>query len=215
MNKYAVFSLSIILILVICGAVFSMSNTQEPSKIKILGNGSVVEGGTLNIKLTDLEGISLDNRMLNITIMDKNGEKIFENSTNTNYIGKATVDLDNIPVGNYTVNVTFEGDEKFSSNTTLENFEIIEKVVVEAQPVEEPAQSSVGESYSATDEYYSNANDDPYDGMYEEYPDGEGGTVHQFNWGGMTEYDFDDGYYIFEYDDGHVESGYYPGHGNN
>ena len=147
--------------------------------------------------------------------MDKNGEKIFENSTNTNYIGKATVDLDNIPVGNYTVNVTFEGDEKFSSNTTLENFEIIEKVVVEAQPVEEPAQSSVGESYSATDEYYSNANDDPYDGMYEEYPDGEGGTVHQFNWGGMTEYDFDDGYYIFEYDDGHVESGYYPGHGNN
>lgn len=50
----------------------------DKSNLDILGNGTIAENGTLNVKLSNSEGIALKDKEIHLTVKDSNGSVVFE-----------------------------------------------------------------------------------------------------------------------------------------
>ena len=62
----------IVILLIVVGAVVLTSmNAKQDSKVKITSNKTMYEGGTLKVKLTDLNKTPIVNENINVTINDK------------------------------------------------------------------------------------------------------------------------------------------------
>ena len=130
-NKHIIIILLVIIALLSAGIVAAFLNpatAKEPVKIKITSDNEQYEGGNLSIKLTDLNRTPLSKEIVNTTITNSNGEIVFDNVVKTDSKGKAKWDLD-LNKGNYTVNVTYDGNEKYAGNNTTQNLTIKEEVV--------------------------------------------------------------------------------------
>ena len=194
----------VIVIIVLVGITIYMFNghPQQSTQIKVIGNKTIEEDGALNVKLSLLNGTGIKNKKINITIVGKNNKEVLKKTVKTNSKGKANIDLDNISKGTYVVNITFEGDENYSSNTTSQKIKIIEKKVAEttAEPTSEVTQTaeSTQQNEEPADDLglsQHKASDWKYEGTYadgEHYSDGKGGE-------------------LVMYDDAYV---YYDGHGH-
>lgn len=194
----------VIVIIVLLGITIHMFNGQQhqSTQIKVMGNKTIEEGGVLNLKLSLLNDTGIKNKKIKIVVMDKNNKEVLKKNVKTNSKGKASVDLENISKGKYVVNITFEGDENYSANSTSQKIKIIEKKVVETAPetnsqVTQTAESTQQNEEPADDLGLSQhkASDWEYEGTYadgEHYSDGKGGE-------------------LVMYDDAYV---YYDGHGH-
>lgn len=205
-NKIIIICL-IIVIIALVGITLYMfygQHQQSSTQIKVTGNKTIEEGGTLHVKLSLLNGTGIKNKKINITVTDKKNKKVLKKTVKTNSNGKASVDLGNISKGNYVVNITFEGDKNYSANTTSQKIKIIEKKEVEtasettsevtqtsesAQQNEEPADDLGLSQHKASDWELVGKNGDT-----EYYSDGHGGELVMHD---------DDSY---EYYDGHGNS---------
>ena len=120
--------LAIIVVLgVIAGAMFLQStNAKEPTKVKITSNKTQYEGGTLSIQLTDLNKTAISKEKVNITITNKKGKVVVNETVKTNSKGKAKIDLD-LKKGKYDVNVTFGGNEIYNYDTATQILRINQK----------------------------------------------------------------------------------------
>ena len=117
----------VVVLAVILGSMFMPSlNAQKDSKIAIVGNKTLHEGDNLTVKLTDLNKTPIGKGAVNVTVTDKKGKVVMNESVKTNSKGKASVDLDLKP-GKYSVNVTFGGNDNFTGNSTSKNITIEEK----------------------------------------------------------------------------------------
>ena len=210
MNKYVIIILVSVIIIAIVGVFAFTMNTHENVKLSILGS-EIEEGGNIHIKLTNLNETPLKGKHVNVSVIDKNGKIVSNKSVKIDSNGKGSFSLKGLSKGKYTVNATFDGDDKYSANNTSNNIKITKKKAVKSTPQVTETSETPQTSTEPTENSNSNNDKNP---TYEEYTDANGDTVHKFNWGGgMTEYDYDDGRYIYEYDDGRIESGYFPGHG--
>lgn len=137
------------------GSLFMPSlNAQKDSKIVISGNKTLHDGDNLTVKLTDLNKTPIKKESVNITITDKKGKVVVNESVKTNSKGKANVNLDLDP-GKYVVNVTFGGNDNFTGNTTSKKI-TIEEVVQEAAV----SSSQDTSSYSEPKTYASGLTDE-------------------------------------------------------
>ncbi|MEE0943281.1 MAG: hypothetical protein UIB63_09240 [Methanobrevibacter sp.] len=157
----------LIAIIVILAAIIGMIvlhpfDTKEPSKIKIISNKSIYEGDNLSIKLVDLNNTSITKENVNITIYNSKGEIVVNKIIKTDTKGKAKLNLD-LKKGNYTVNVTFNGNENYSANTTSKNIKIIEKKVVETTHDEIVTSSQTTEYTSSSQESTQSNGREDYD----------------------------------------------------
>ena len=118
----------IIVLAVVAGAMFlQSSNAKEPTKIKITSDKEQYENdGELSVKLTDLNKTPISKEIVNITITNKKGKVVFDNVVRTDKKGKAKIDLD-LKKGKYKVNVTFEGNENYTGNSTTQKLTIKEE----------------------------------------------------------------------------------------
>lgn len=133
----------IVVLAVVAGAMFLQSgHAKEPTKIKITSDKEQDEGGTLSIKLTDLNKTPISKEIVNITITNKKGKVVVDNVVKTNSKGKATLDL-HLEKGKYKVNVTYGGNENYTGNSTTQKLKIKEKVV-EPEPSESSTDSNGG-----------------------------------------------------------------------
>ena len=141
--------LAIIVILsAVVGALFLQSiNAKEPTIIKITSGNEQYEGGEVSIQLTDLNKTALSKENVNIAITDNKGKVIANETVQTNSKGEAELGLD-LKKGEYTVNVTYAGNEKYSGNDTSQKLTI-----------EEAVTESVGETSSS-----SSSSSDPFAG---------------------------------------------------
>lgn len=138
----------IIVLSVIAGALFLQStNAKEPTIIKITSDKEQYEGGELSIKLTDLNKTPISKEIVNITITNKKGKVVVDDVVKTDSKGKAQLDLD-LKKGEYTVNVTYVGNENYTGNNTSQKLTI-----------EEAVTESVAESSST-----SSSSSDPFEG---------------------------------------------------
>lgn len=117
MDKKYLIGILIVLILIVALGIFALGsgNAKQDSKLQILTNAELSVGDDIEIQLTDLNNVPITNEVVNI----KMGNNSFQMTTNND--GKAILKTDNVTSGNYSLNVTFEGNDKFNGNSTFQN----------------------------------------------------------------------------------------------
>jgi hypothetical protein len=154
-NKNIIIILLIIIIVILAvmlGSMFMPSlNAQKDSKIVISGNKTLHDGDNLTVKLTDLNKTPIKKESVNITITDKKGKVVVNESVKTNSKGKANVNLDLDP-GKYVVNVTFGGNDNFTGNTTSKKITIEEEVRQEPVVSEQSTASDTSSDTSSSED---------------------------------------------------------------
>lgn len=149
----------IVVLAVVAGVMFMQPAAKEPTKVKITSDKSQYEGGKVTIQLTDLNKTAISKEKVNITITNKKGKVVINETIKTNSKGKAKLDLD-LKKGKYTVNVTYGGNENYTGNNTTQKLTIKEEVK------ETPTTSS----YSS---------EPVYDGHTVSYQDGKRGVYSE------------------------------------
>lgn len=136
-NNYLLIILLVIIVVFAAAVGFALMNptvAKEPSKIKITSDKEQYEGGELSLQLTDLNKTPLTKEIVNITVTDSKGKVVVDDVLKTDSKGKAKIDLE-LKKGKYDVNVTYEGNENFTGNSTEQKLtikeEVVEEVVVE------------------------------------------------------------------------------------
>ena len=145
-KKIIIILIAIIVVLAsILGVLYTQSiNAKEPTEIKITSDKTQNEGGKLSIQLTDLNKTAISKETVNITITNSKGKVVVNETVKTNSKGKANLDLD-LKKGKYSVNVTFNGNENYTGNSTTQKLTIKEEEVVQAEVT---SSSSSDQSYS-------------------------------------------------------------------
>lgn len=158
--------IAVIAVLLLGMALMSQSNTEKQvTKLTFKSNSTLVQGDSIEIILTDANGTALSNQTVNVTLTDMNRTSDYH-SVVTNDEGIATFKLDK-DGGNYTIAVTFDGDDKYSGCNATQKITVEE--IEQSQPV---ASTDISEEPSSSDPdaIY-------YDSKYNIYYDSEGVIV--------------------------------------
>jgi hypothetical protein len=119
--------------------------SSDYSMINIIGDGTIGENGTVYAKLANGENVALKDKEVHITVKDSNGSVVFEDSSKTYVNGVVNFKLTNVSAGKYDVNITFDGDENFTSCS------VSEKLKIEAGEVEEDVPDEIVSSVETAD----------------------------------------------------------------
>ena len=180
-NKIIIVLVIIVVILAAAiGVMFLTSaNAKEPTNIKITSSSEQNEGGNLSVILTDLNGTPISNESLNISITNSNGIPVMGKSVKTDSKGEINLNLD-LKKGEYKVNVTYKGNQKYAGINTTQKLTIKEAVTntVSSSSTSSSSQSSgtpydinnlppTNDPYPETKRYYT----DQYH-VRQEYADG-------------------------------------------
>ncbi|WP_407381639.1 Ig-like domain-containing protein [Methanobrevibacter sp.] len=141
----------VLLVIVAASALFTdHSVSKQDSTIKILNNNTIYTNDSVIVKLTDLSNNPIAGENVDIAIYDKNGTLVTRQSVKTGSDGVASLNLTNVSEGEYSVNITFEGNSEFNASSLTRNLNVIDLYVDEA--VEEEV--AYDEGYEDYDYYY-------------------------------------------------------------
>ena len=104
---------------------FSSGHDAGYSKIDIIGDGTVAENGTLNVKLENGQNIALKDKPITVTLKNSKGKVVFNKTVKTFVNGVANVKLTNVSAGEYDVNATFGGDNNYTGSSVSEKIKIV------------------------------------------------------------------------------------------
>ena len=90
----------VIVLIAIAAAFMLFSSSGEDCKLAIIGDGTIPENGTLNVKLSNAENIALKDKEIHVTVKDSDGNVVFEDSATTYVNGVANVRIANVSAGN-------------------------------------------------------------------------------------------------------------------
>ena len=119
--------------------------SSDYSMINIIGDGTIGENGTVYAKLVNGENVALKDKEVHITVKDSKGSVVFEDSSKTYVNGVVNFKLTNVSAGKYDVNITFDGDENFTSCS------VSEKLTIKAGEVEEDVPDEIVSSVETAD----------------------------------------------------------------
>ena len=164
-NKIIIIALIVIIAVLIVGLAAIMPGYgKEKSNLTIKSNDTISQGESIEIELTDVNGTPIENETVNVTISDENGTEENEVAvTDEEGIVEVTVDVED--AGNYTVECTFEGNENFTANTTVQEIEVVEDEIPEET-------STVSEDVDTGAFYSAQAGRIIYTGEIHDAPDG-------------------------------------------
>lgn len=185
-NRQIIIMLLIIIVVLLAAIgfmLFNHSTAKQQSIVKITSEAKQSEGGVLSVKLTGLNDNPISKEIISIKITDNTGKVVVDDVVKTDSKGKAELDL-NLEKGEYSVNVTYGGNENYTSNGTAQKLTITQEVVkteiAESDTSEVPSQSSEREEDQVT-------------------PDGWDPKEHE-----VSREKLDDGYERVNYDDGYM-----------
>ncbi|MBQ7928255.1 MAG: Ig-like domain repeat protein [Methanobrevibacter sp.] len=174
MDKKYLIVLIILVILIIAVGVFALgsNNAKQDSKLEILTNRELTVGDNFEVQLTDLNNAPIANEVVNI----KMGNNSFQVTTNND--GKAILKTDNISAGEYSVNVTFGGNDKFNSNSASQKLILKDDGANNQSSSEEVSQSTPTQSTNdSSSSSSSSGNNVHYDSNLNVYYDDNGVVV--------------------------------------
>ena len=132
----------VIVVVVLAAAVgvmfLSPSHAKEDTKLTITSNGTLYEGDSLTVKLTDINGTAIPDQMVRVTIT--NESETYESSVITNGSGIGVLELDE-DAGNYSVNCSYGGNDNYTANNASQKLVILKEVVVEQSVVQQSGSS--------------------------------------------------------------------------
>ena len=141
-NKIIIALVIVLVVIVAAGVLFlNPGHAKADSRVVVLSNSTLNDGDYFTIRLTDLNNTPIANQTVNVTIIDANGGKNPQ-VINTDANGDGSLQLNGLAVGNYTMNVTYGGNNNYTSCNTTQKLEMKEKVI--------PTQSSSTDSSSAS-----------------------------------------------------------------
>ena len=135
----------IILIIAVLGTMSCLSAGlfKSDSEIKVLSKDTLNQDEKFIVQLKSKEG-NLTNKTVHFKLIDKNGN-VKNYTADTNKNGKAKLKLKDIKAGTYTVNISFDGDDKYNGANASQKLKV-KKVAVEKS--NETQQTASQESYS-------------------------------------------------------------------
>jgi hypothetical protein len=142
----------IIIVLVILGGlvVFSQNTAKLDTQITFSGNTSLDNGDSINFTLKDAQGNPLANQ--NVSILFEGNGNVEKYSIITDSQGKGSLVLNNEGSGNYTISVSFAGDDKYNSCSATQKI-----TVGEQNTANNDYSSSDSASQSTSDSSYSSS----------------------------------------------------------
>ena len=168
-NKNIIIILVVIIVIFAAAIGFSLLNptsAKDPTKINITSDNEQYGNGNLSAQLTDLNNTPISKQIVNITIKNSKGELVVDDVVKTNSDGKAELNFQ-LDKGEYTVNVTYGGNENHTGNNTTQNLTIKEEEVVESTP--DVSQSNEQVDYNSPNSKYYKSD---VDGSYHKMEDG-------------------------------------------
>lgn len=189
-----IFGIIIIIAAVAFSMVFSPSSDAHNTSIQILNKGDLGSNSTVYIKLTDDEKTSLSNKTVHVKLLDNKGKTAYQKDIKTHATGVGMAKLSNVSSGEYTLNITYDGDANYTGcslskkvkvdsgvvkdeidNSTLDNATMQDIIDTQAQQDQDDSsqsqQSDQSQSYtppSSDSDSSSDSSDDGYDIYYDE-----------------------------------------------
>lgn len=163
----------LIVVIALVGIAISIFNGQhqQSTQIEIIGNETIEENGVLNIKLSLLNSTGINNKVMNVIVIDKNNNEVLKKTVYTNSEGETIVNLYGLSEGEYVVNIIFEGDENYYANNISKSIKIIAKKAIEkTSETKQTTESSKHDEEHADDLGLSQhkASDYEYVGTYDD-----------------------------------------------
>ncbi|WP_407416097.1 DUF3244 domain-containing protein [Methanobrevibacter sp.] len=125
-NKIIILLIAIILLILVAGAAFLMNSpSKEDSHIVVVTDNVIHAGNTFLVKLADSNNSSIANENLTITVSDNSSHTVINKQTTTNDKGEVALGINNISSGNYTVNITFNGNDKYKECNLTYNLRVV------------------------------------------------------------------------------------------
>ena len=125
-DKIIIILLVIFVAILVAGMVlFNPFKTQ--SMVSITSSSELNEGDELSIRLTDSNSAPIPNQKVQINFKDSNGA-VTQKSVTTNGEGVGVISLSDLASGQYSVNVTYEGNSTFKGSDTSQNLNIKQTV---------------------------------------------------------------------------------------
>lgn len=132
-NKIIIALVIVLVAILVAGiVVLNPVVSKTDSKIVITSANELNEGDEFAISLTDDKGNSLAKQPVHIIIIDSNGAKS-ERDVTTDDAGNAVITLNGLNSGQYTVNVTYGGNNTYLNSSASQELTIKEKKVVESE----------------------------------------------------------------------------------
>ena len=129
-NKIIIALVVVLVVMVVAGVLFlNFGHAKVDSNVVVSSNSTLNDGDNFTIKLTDLNNTPIANQTVNVTIIDSNGGENPQVIT-TDANGDGSLQLNDLAVGNYTINVTYGGNENYTSCNTTQKLTIAEKVTI-------------------------------------------------------------------------------------
>jgi len=152
-NKIIIALVIVLVVIVAAGVLFlNPGHAKADSRVVVLSNSTLNDGDYFTIRLTDLNNTPIANQTVNVTIIDANGGKNPQVIT-TDANGDGSLQLNGLAVGNYTMNVTYGGNNNYTSCNTTQKLEMKEKVIPTVS-----SSSSSKSSSNINDNYIRDAN---------------------------------------------------------
>ena len=123
-RREIIIGLIVFFVIVLAVLMFTGHDSAKDTQLKILNGNTIGENSTIYVKLTDGEKQSLEGKTLSVKIFDSKGKEVFSKSAKTHVTGVAIVKIHNFTDGKYTINVTYAGDENYTSSSISQNVNI-------------------------------------------------------------------------------------------
>ena len=170
-NKIIVALVAVIIVIVVAGLfVLSPGHAKTDSRVIVTSNSTLHDGDSFSIRLTDLNNTPIANQVVNITIIDANGNENHQVVT-TDVNGEGSLQLNGLATTNYTVNVSFGGNDNFTSCNTTQKLQMKERVS-SSQHITSSAGSSSNSNSHNDDGYWETSMDADFEYHTEYYSDG-------------------------------------------
>lgn len=165
-KKLIIICLTIIICVGAIASTFVFLNHKADTTLIEDSDSTFTIGSKYSVSLIDSNGNKLSNKTINLAFTNLNGNtEYFDVSTNGNGVAKLKIDL---PKGNYSVNASFGGDDKFKPSSVTQNIRVKNK------PPEESSSSSVATSGTTITPSYEY---EKYDGEYKMFTDERDGEL--------------------------------------
>ncbi|WP_407416095.1 hypothetical protein [Methanobrevibacter sp.] len=124
MDKKILLILVAVIAILVVGAAFLMNPSNNQSKIDVLTKGPLHVGSTFQVRLAAPDNSSIANENVSFVVRDSSSNIVVNKSVKTNQLGVASLELDNVSEGQYTVNITFHGNDKFKNSTITHTLKV-------------------------------------------------------------------------------------------
>ena len=114
LKDLVIFGIIIIIAAVVFSFVFSPSSDAHNTSMQVLNKGDLGSNSTIYVKLTDNQKTSLGNKTVHVSLLDKKGKVTYTKNIKTHATGVGMAKLSNISSGEYTLNVTYDGDSNYT-----------------------------------------------------------------------------------------------------